>query len=198
MVDRGAVMNEEPGTTAMPATDAGALPRRVRRAAEHSNLGALVMGGKGTGFLRQLAVLLAVEAVLAGLLAAAMATGSRLLAWLPLIGLLGVAIVIAMRTVSGPRRTYVFADGVVCTRFGAAKAARWDQVRELLLWRAGGKTFLAGKLLAYYLITQDGSKLAIEARTDGPDPLGEMVKDFVRRAGRPVVDSGPYHGRMRP
>lgn len=39
----------------------------------------------------------------------------------------------------------------------------------------------------------------VEAKSNsGDDSLGLRLQDIVREYGRPVVDSGPYVGRMRP
>jgi hypothetical protein len=72
-------------------------------------------------------------------------------------------------------------------------------VEQLLLWRAGGKSRFAGSLLTYYVVTRDGRKVPVEAKSkSGDDSLGMRLQEMVREYGRPVVDSGPYVGRMRP
>ena len=39
----------------------------------------------------------------------------------------------------------------------------------------------------------------VEAKSNtGDDSLGLRLQDIVGKYGRPVVDSGPYVGRMRP
>jgi hypothetical protein len=73
-------------------------------------------------------------------------------------------------------------------------------VDELLLWKAGGKTdgLMYGKLLCYYIMTFDGRKVGVEARSaQGDKTLGEHLQQVVQRLGRPVKDSGPYTGRLR-
>ena len=93
----------------------------------------------------------------------------------------------------------LFAGGLVHTKNGKFQVVAWPEVDELLLWRAGGKTAMAGKLLCYYVVTFDGRKVPIELQSaKGDKTLGERLQQIVTGLGRPVVESGPYSGRLRP
>lgn len=64
---------------------------------------------------------------------------------------------------------------------------------------AGGDNFLTGQLLCYYVVTVDGRKVPVEsAVAKGETPLGPQLEQIVAQLGRPVVDSGPLVGKMRP
>jgi hypothetical protein len=100
---------------------------------------------------------------------------------------------------AGFTAAYIYEHGLVQTKNGRRKVATWNEVTELLLWRAGGNTFLAGTVLCYYAKTRDGRKLSVEARfVDDRDAFGELLQDHVRRGGGRVVESGPAAGVLRP
>lgn len=109
------------------------------------------------------------------------------------------AVIMAIRALrAGFTATYVFTNGVVHTKNRKIDVVTWPDIDELLLWKAGGKTTLRGKLLGYYIVTLDGRKLALEARSaKGDGTVGEVLQQIVRDLGRPVRDSGPYTGRLR-
>jgi hypothetical protein len=109
------------------------------------------------------------------------------------------AVIMAIRALlAGFTATYVFTNGLVHTKNRKIDVVTWPDIDELLLWKAGGKTTFRGKLLGYYLITLDGRKLALEARSaKGDGTVGEVLQQIVRDLGRPVRDSGPYTGRLR-
>ena len=45
----------------------------------------------------------------------------------------------------------------------------------------------------------DGRKVAVEAQSSSGDKsLGEQLQQIVRQLGRPVTDSGPFVGKLRP
>ena len=111
----------------------------------------------------------------------------------------GAVVLAFMALAAGFTGAYIYADGLVHSKNGRLQVAMWPEVSEMLLWRAGGKGMLAGKLLAYYLVTFDGRKLAVEARmVDDRDVLGDQLRAIVTHYGRPVVESGPAAGVLRP
>ena len=126
----------------------------------------------------------------------------RALAWLAFLCFIGalIAVIFAFAALlAGFTATYLFAGGLVHTKNGRVQVVAWPDVDELLLWRAGGKTAMAGKLLCYYVVTFDGRKVPIELQSaKGDKALGEQLQQIVTKLGRPVVESGPYSGRLRP
>jgi len=49
------------------------------------------------------------------------------------------------------------------------------------------------------VVTRDGRKVPVEAKSkSGDDRLGVRLQEMVRDCGHPVVESGPYVGRLRP
>jgi hypothetical protein len=182
-----------------------AAPLKVTQAAADRHLGTLVMWQKGSNPFGNFffGIACAVGLVVVGLLLAwaASATKVRALAWLTCI-LWVIAVIVAtysvMALLAGFTATYLYTNGLVHLRNGKTEAASWPEVDELLLWKAGGKTSIAGTLLSYRVVTFDGRKISVElASNTGDRTLGEQLQQIVRQLGRPVTDSGPYVGRMR-
>jgi hypothetical protein len=110
-----------------------------------------------------------------------------------------VAAIMAIRALLvGFSAMYVFANGLVRTKNRKVNVVMWADIDELLLWKAGGKTSMRGKLLGYYIGTFDGRKVPLEAQSaKGDRTVGERLQQIVHNLGRPVRDSGPYTGRLR-
>jgi hypothetical protein len=174
-------------------------PAKVTQAAHRYQLGPLINARKGsnplltggTGLLAGMA-LIALSVLLAFL-------GQRVVA-LSVCALSFTALLLAAAALLGGQHSgYVYQDGLVHVSRGKVEVLTWPEVSELLLWRAGGKGVLAGQLLSYYLVTTDGRKLRIEARfANNRDLLGDQLQAAVTRLGRPVTESGPASGRLRP
>jgi hypothetical protein len=183
-----------------------ALPGKVSDAAAQAELGKLVVTQQGSHPVGNLVFGLVVAGVLvaSGFLLSWL-TGIvelRVVAFLAFVCFVLALIVFAMSLAalaSGFTATYLYERGLVHTKNVRLKTVAFSDVDELLLWRAGGKTALAGTLLAYYVVTRDGQKIAVEAKSkSGEDSLGLRLQEIVREHGRPVVESGPYVGRLRP
>jgi hypothetical protein len=181
-------------------------PAEVIEAAARRGLGDYLIGQQGSNpfsnFLMGLGIALVLfVGGLMGLGWVAVHIDSQKLATVAIIcGVVAViATLMAIRALlAGFSAAYMFADGLVHTKRRKINVVTWSDIDELLLWKAGGKTSLRGKLLAYYLATFDGRKLPIEARSGtGDRTFGEALQQLVRGLGRPVRDSGPYTGRLR-
>ncbi|GAA2687398.1 DUF6585 family protein [Actinoplanes palleronii] len=192
----------EPGFAAPPQ----APPDEVLQAAASRQFGSLIAGQRGTNPFGNLAFGLG-----GGI---ALIAGGALVAWVgslidfrplallacPMIVIGLVVIVYAvMALAAGFTATYLFENGLVHTKNKKVDAVAWTEVDELWLWKAGGNTALAGNLLSYYVVTFDGRKVVVESAVGkGEQPLGPRLEQIVAQLGRPVVDSGPYVGKMRP
>ena len=185
---------------------AEAPPPKLVEAANGRQLGTLMMWQKGSNPFGNLlfGIAVAVGMIVVALLLgwAASATGVRALAWLTCL-LIVVAVIVliysVMALLAGFTATALYTNGLAHIKNGKVATATWQEVDELWLWKAGGKTALAGSLLAYYVVTFDGQKIPVElASNKGDKSLGEQLQQIVRQLGRPVKDSGPYVGRMRP
>jgi hypothetical protein len=189
-----------------PAVPSEPLPPKVAQAATGRGLGQLTYLQKGTNPFSNFAfgIGAAVALVLVGLGIGWLTSQIHLraLAWLAFLCFVGALIAVIfsfMALFAGFTATYLFAGGLVHTKNGKVQVVAWPEVDEMLLWRAGGKTAMAGKLLCYYVVTFDGRKVPIELQSaKGDKTLGEQLQQIVKGLGRPVVESGPYSGRLRP
>jgi hypothetical protein len=102
--------------------------------------------------------------------------------------------------VRGFRATYWYENGLVYLKNGRVQVMPWSQVDEMLLWKAGGKSSMKGLMLSYIVVGFDGQKFSVAANgeRDPGDSFGGRLCGQVAQLGRPVKDSGPYVGRMRP
>ncbi|GAA4588784.1 hypothetical protein BJY16_008676 [Actinoplanes octamycinicus] len=192
----------DPHPSAAPAPP----PDEVLQAAASRQFGRLVAGQRGSNPFGNLAFGLG-----GGI---ALIAGGILLAWLgslidfrPL-ALLGCPLMVVGVVVlgyalaalfAGFTATYLFEQGLVHTKNKKLDAVAWSEVDQLWLWKAGGNNALTGKLLCYYVVTFDGRKVPVEvAVAKGEQPLGPQLEQIVAQLGRPVVDSGPLVGKMRP
>lgn len=177
-------------------------PQAVRAEAERLGLGGLVAGRRGSNPFVRAGLSLLMALLCFGVTALLAWTGIGLLHGVALVTCAGsvAAVILALAALAGGfTGMYVYTDGVVHAKNGRLRSARWDQVVELLLWRASGSTRLAGRLLAYYVVTRDGRKLGIEARSiAGVDEFGERLKQLVSDHDLPVVEGAPAAGRSRP
>jgi hypothetical protein len=182
------------------------LPPKVAQAAAGRALGQVTYLQKGSNpfsnFAFGIGAAVALVLVFLGLGWVSVQIHFRALAWLAFLCLIGalIAVVLAFGAlIAGFTATYLFAGGLAHTKNGKIQVVAWPEVDELLLWRAGGKTSIAGKLLCYYVVTFDGRKVPIELQSaKGDTTLGEQLQQIVKSLGRPVVESGPYAGRLRP
>jgi hypothetical protein len=189
-----------------PAAPAEPLPPKVVQAAAGRGLGHPTYVQKGANpfgnFAFGLGAAVALVLLFFGIAWVAVQIHLRALAWLGFLCLIGALIAVVMAfaaLLAGFTATYLFAGGLVHTKNGKVQVVTWPEVDELLLWRAGGKSAMAGKLLCYYVITFDGRKVPIELQSaKGDKTLGERLQQIVEGLGRPVVESGPYSGRLRP
>jgi hypothetical protein len=189
-----------------PAVPSEPLPPKVAQAATGRGLGQLTYLQKGANPFSNFAfgIGAAVALVLVGFGLGWLTSEIRLraLAWLTVLCFIGALIAVVLSfaaLLAGFTATYLFAGGLVHTKNGKVQVVAWPEVDELLLWRAGGKSSLAGKLLSYYVVTFDGRKVPIELQSaKGDKTLGEQLQQVVKGLGRPVVESGPYSGRLRP
>ncbi|OLB65667.1 MAG: hypothetical protein AUI10_05660 [Actinobacteria bacterium 13_2_20CM_2_72_6] len=189
-----------------PAAPAEQLPPKVVQAAAGRGLGQTTYVQKGSNpfgnFAFGIGAAVALVLVFFGIAWVAVQIHFRPLAWLAFLCLIGALIAVIMAfgaLIAGFTATYLFAGGLVHTKNGKVQVVTWPEVDELLLWRAGGKTAIAGKLLCYYVVTFDGRKVPIELQSaKGDKTLGEQLQGIVKSLGRPVVESGPYSGRLRP
>jgi hypothetical protein len=188
------------------AYDRQQAPERIIRKAAAHDLGALVIAQRGSNPIANALFAAAVVAVLCLLIWGMAWAGQaydlgflRPLIILAVVGVVVGTIMMVMSLIAGFTSAYLFDNGVICTRNGIVSVARWQDVDRLLLWRAGGRTALRGKLLCYYVVTGNGRRMPIEARQgDQGDPLGEALQATMARMGRPVVESGPAAGVLRP
>lgn len=189
-----------------PATPADPVPPKVAQAAADRGLGQVTYVQKGSNpfsnFAFGLGAAVALVLLFFGIAWVAVQIHFRPLAYLAFLCLIGalIAVVLAFGAlIAGFTATYLFAGGLVHTKNGKVQVVAWPEVDELLLWRAGGKSAMAGKLLCYYVVAFDGRKVPIELRSaKGDKTLGEQLQQIVKSLGRPVVESGPYSGRLRP
>jgi hypothetical protein len=188
------------------AAPADPPPPKVAQAAAGRGLGPLVHAQKSTNpfanFAFGMGAAVALVLLFFGLAWVAVQLHFRPLGWLAFLCLIGALIAVVMACAAlyaGFTATYLFTGGLAHTKNGNVQAVTWPEVDELLLWRAGGKTAMAGKLLCYYVVTFDGRKVGVELQSaKGDKSLGEQLQQIVARLGRPVVESGPYSGRLRP
>lgn len=199
-------MAETSSGTGQPVVPAVQPPAKVAEAAATRSLGACVQTQKGPSPIGNF--LFGISAA-AGLVLVAMllnwvvsAIHWRLLAFLAFLCIAFALIVIVysfMALLAGFTATYLYTHGLIHVKNGKVQTVTWQELDELWLWKAGGKAALAGKLLTYYVVTYDGRKVLVEAASaKGDKSLGERLQKIVRERGRPVKDSGPYVGRMRP
>lgn len=190
-----------------PDTDReNVVPGKVSDAAAQAELGHLVMSQQGSHPVGNLVFGLVVAGVLVGagcfLSWLLDFVEIRAVAYLAFVCFVLAVIAFGMSLAAlaaGFTATYLYERGLVHTKNGRVKTVKFSDVDELLLWRAGGKTALAGNLLAYYVVTRDGRKVPVEAKSkSGDDRLGVRLQEMVRDCGHPVVESGPYVGRLRP
>ena len=189
-----------------PAAPSEPLPPKVAQVAAGRGLGPVTYLQKGSNpfsnFAFGIGAAVALVLVFLGLGWVSVQIHFRALAWLAFLCLIGalIAFVLAFAAlVAGFTATYLFTGGLVHTKNGKVQVVAWPEVDELLLWRAGGKTAMAGKLLCYYVVTFDGRKVPIELQSaKGDKTLGEQLQQIIKGLGRPVVESGPYSGRLRP
>ena len=102
--------------------------------------------------------------------------------------------------VRGFRATYWYENGLVYLRNGRVQVMPWSQVDEMLLWKAGGKSSMSGVMMSYIVVGFDGQRFSVAANGEREpgDTFGGRLFAMVVQLGRPVKDSGPYVGRMRP
>jgi len=193
--------------TGVPAPGSGEPPPpKVVEAAASRQLGPLVVGQQGSNPFGNLLFGFGAAVVIAGLSILAMWGGAELeIRAIAVLGCLGIVISVivliysVMALLAGFTSSYLYANGIVHVKNGKVEAAAWSEVDELWLWKSGGKTALAGKLMCFYVVTFDGRKIPVEPMSKSGDrTLGEQLQQIVRNLGRPVKDSGPYVGRLRP
>ena len=193
----------DPGPPAQPVQPP---PPKVGEAAAARQLGRLMMAQKGSNPFGNLAFGIGIAVVLVlvalGLGWAASATGIRVLGWLTCLLIVGAIIVLVysvMALLAGFTATYLFQNGLAHTKNGKVEVVTWPEIDELWLWKAGGKTAVAGTLLCYYIVTFDGRKIPVEPASDkGDKGVGQQLEHIVRSLGRKITDSGPYVGKLRP
>ncbi|SDS60420.1 DUF6585 family protein [Actinoplanes derwentensis] len=196
-------MTQPPNT---PQPGPSAPPPEVIQAAASRQLGALVAAQRGSNPIGNLAFGVGggIALILGGFLVGWISSliDFRPLAFLacPMI-VIGIIVLIyaVMALFAGFTATYLFENGLVHTKNKKIDAVAWSEVDQLWLWKAGGDNVLTGHLLTYYVVTFDGRKVPVEAAVGkGQEPLGPRLEQIVAQLGRPVVDSGPLVGKMRP
>jgi hypothetical protein len=192
-------MHQHPSEPSGSGMHGGTPPQKVTRAAQQHQLGALVGGRRGSNPLLNGGTGLLAGAALVGLAVLLAFLGQRVVA-LSMCALSFVTLLLGILALFGGQQSaYVFQRGLVHTTRRRVQVVDWSQVSQLLLWRAGGKSVLADRVLSHYVVTTDGRKLRVEARFDGDrDVFGDQLQATVRHAGKPVVDSGPAAGVARP
>jgi hypothetical protein len=196
---------ESPVASMPPQSGAQLLPDNVAQAAASRGLGACLIVQRGTRIGRTLGSGLVLSAALvAGIILLSLlakVTGVRAFAWLvcPLFaGLLWVLYFTFLRARSGNSTSYLFEQGVIHTKYSKVELVTWPEVDEVWLWKAGGKTSLAGSLLNVFIVTFDGRKIPVGVQDQSGDTtFRERLLQTVASLGRPVKDSGPYTGRLR-
>ncbi|MCW2885362.1 MAG: hypothetical protein QOE54_3182 [Streptosporangiaceae bacterium] len=189
----------KPGTGASPQP-AEQPPPKVTELAAAQRLGDLLSSRKGSTPFANAFFALAVAALLFGVtVVLALLRLARGVAVFTFACSVGIAFLSLFALLAGFTGAYLYTGGLVHRKNGRLSAVRWPDVSELLLWRAGGRTRLAGRLLCYHVVTRSGRKLPIEAHVGaGRDAFGELLEQKIRQEGGQVVESGPYSGRLRP
>ncbi|GAA1653386.1 DUF6585 family protein [Actinoplanes couchii] len=188
------------------ASSSQAPPPEVIQAAAARQLGQLVAAQRGTNPVGNLVfgigggIALIVAGILVAWIGSALDFGALRFVACPLmvfgVIVLGYAV---MALFAGFTATYLFENGLVHSKNKKLETVAWPEVDQLWLWKAGGDNFLTGQLLCYYVVTTDGRKVPVEsAVAKGETPLGPQLEQIVAQLGRPVVDSGPLTGKMKP
>ena len=180
-------------------------PTEVAQAAASRQLGALIAAQRGTNPFGNLAfglgggIVLIVGGIVLAWLGSLLKTRALVFVACPMIVIGLFALVLAVAAIRGGfTATYLYQNGLVHTKNKKVDVVAWSEVDQLWLWKAGGKTALAGKMLNYYVVTLDGRKVLVEAHVaKGEQPLGALLEQTVAQLRRPVVDSGPYVGKLR-
>jgi hypothetical protein len=175
-------------------------PVRVTELATAERLGDLVSCRQGANPFANAVAGLGVAAVLFGVtMALALLDVARGVAAVTFAGSVVIAFLSLFALLAGFTGAYLYTGGLVHRRSGRLSAVRWPDVTQLLLWRAGGRTRLAGRPLCYHVVTRSGRRLPIEAHVgEGRDAFGELLEQQVRQGGGQVVESGPYSGPPAP
>lgn len=185
---------------------AQAPPPEVIQAAASRRLGQLVAAQRGTNPIGNLTfgigggIALIAGGILVAWIGSLIDVGALRFIACPML-VFGVIVLVyaVMALFAGFTATYLFENGLVHTKNKKIDTVAWSEVDQLWLWKAGGDNILTGQLLCYYVVTLDGRKVPVEsAVAKGEQPLGPQLEQIVAQLGRPVVDSGPLVGRMRP
>src|SRR5262245_21306921 len=152
-----------------PAQPLEAPPPKVSEATATKQLGELVTAQKGSNPVGNLLFGIGAAVVLiligVGLGWVPTKTGIRPLGFLTCI-LIVIALIIVVYSVmalfAGFTATYLYRNGLAHTKNGKVEVVAWPEIDELWLWKAGGKTGIAGMLMCYYVVTFDGRKVPVE------------------------------------
>lgn len=190
----------------LPPAPTKAIPSKVAAGAQSRGLGDCLVVAAGSNpignFLFAVGAGVVLILVAFGLSWVGEKAGLRFLAYLVFlcfVGALIAAIFSVVALLAGFTASYLYQGGLVHTKNGRVQVVAWSDLDEVWRWRAGGNTALRGKLLCYYVVTFDGRKVPIEAKSaKGSSELGERLEQTAVSLGRKVSDSGPYTGRLRP
>jgi hypothetical protein len=193
--------------TGQPAGDAAATPpaqppAAVVQAAAAKNLGTLRRAQAGhnpiANFLTGLAASAGLFLLLLGLSWLYKAVPFFLFRWAGLAICPAMVVTLIYSFIAlfgGFKGTWRYDNGLAYRKNGKVSTLAWNEIDQVLLWRAGGNTSLRGKLLSWVVVGYDGTKIDIDKKTD--ESFGEEICAIVAAHGRSIVESGPYSGRLR-
>jgi hypothetical protein len=157
-------------------------PPRVAKVATEHDLGPFIAGVKGGNPFANAIFALVVSALLFGAMLLVGSLGlhvlRRVLVVLFAFSFLGVFFAL-VTLLSGFRRFFLFANGIVRWQNGRVKAVSWHDVTDIV------RTRLGNIRTGYAITTADGSKLVVEApeNVDTGRLFGRQVEEVVARAG---------------
>ena len=166
-----------------------ALPPRVTRAAAEHGLGPPVAA---SGIARPLGL---AGALAGGAVACWVAAGVGVAVDLPAVAAGGLVLgVLALGWAVGIMRTgfmgtWLFAGGVVHRESWRVTAAAWPEVRELQLFRLGGRRAMT----TCTVVPVRGRRMTVAAgRAAAPEPFAARLRAAAEAAGVPVVERSPF------
>lgn len=157
-------------------------PPRVAQVATEHDLGPFIAGMKGSNPFANAIFALVVSAILFGAMLLVGSLGfnflRRILLILFALSFLGVFFAV-VSLLSGFRRFFLFANGIVRWQNGRVKVVGWRDVTNIT------RTRLGNIRTGYTISTADGSSLVVEAveNADAGRLFGQQVEDVVARAG---------------